>query len=94
MDEPTNGLDPKGIKDLRELIISLAKQGTAVFVSGHILSELEVICGRAAIIKKGEIVKTFSLSEMSEMQSMGGKTKTLEEIFMEYSGGDGEEDNV
>lgn len=92
LDEPTNGLDPKSIKDLRELLIRLAKeQGTAVFVSSHLLSELEHICDRAAIIKKGEIIKSFAVLEMHDTVTM---RKTLEEIFMETADNDGEEGNL
>lgn len=92
LDEPTNGLDPKGIKELRELLIRLAKEkGSAVFVSSHLLSELEHICDRAAIIKKGEIIKTFAVSEMHDTVTM---RKTLEEIFMETADNDGEEEKL
>ncbi len=69
LDEPTNGLDPKGIKDLRELLIKLAKEdGVTVFVSSHLLPELEHICDRVAIIKKGEVINTFTISEIHGMR--------------------------
>ncbi len=53
LDEPTNGLDPKGIKELREFIKQLASEGMAVFVSSHLLSEIQLLCNRVAIIKLG-----------------------------------------
>lgn len=74
LDEPTNGLDPKGIKDLRELLIRLAKEdGVTVFVSSHLLSELEHICDRVAIIKKGVVINTFTISEIHDMREKAGE---------------------
>lgn len=58
LDEPTNGLDPKGIKELRELLKKLAKEkNIAVFISSHILSEIELISDKIAIIDKGKIIE-------------------------------------
>jgi ABC-2 type transport system ATP-binding protein len=56
LDEPTNGLDPQGIKELRVFIRSLAAQGMSVFVSSHLLSEVQLMCDRVAIIAKGRIL--------------------------------------
>lgn len=57
LDEPTNGLDPAGIHEIRELIIKLAKeQGITVFISTHILSEVEHIADRVGIINHGQLV--------------------------------------
>jgi ABC-2 type transport system ATP-binding protein len=56
LDEPTNGLDPQGIKELRVFIRSLAAQGMSVFVSSHLLSEVQLMCDRVAIISKGRIL--------------------------------------
>lgn len=55
-DEPTSGLDPKGIKDIRGLMVRLAEQGLTVFLSSHILHEVEQICGKMAIINRGRLV--------------------------------------
>lgn len=55
LDEPTNGLDPMGIRDLQELIRHFAGQGMAVFLSSHILSDVEKICDRVAIIADGRL---------------------------------------
>jgi len=56
LDEPTNGLDPQGIKELRAFIRGLAAEGVAVFVSSHLLSEIELMCDRVAIISKGRLL--------------------------------------
>lgn len=70
LDEPTNGLDPAGIKELRDVLKFLAhEQGLGIFVSSHILSEMQMLCDRVCIINKGEIVQTSSISKITE--SMG-----------------------
>jgi len=69
LDEPTNGLDPIGIKELRDLLKYLAKEaGVGVFVSSHILSEMELMCDRIYIIDNGEIIgeKNINQTEDSE----------------------------
>lgn len=59
LDEPTNGLDPAGIREMREFIRFLAEeQGLSVFVSSHLLSEIQLMCDRVAIISKGQIIQT------------------------------------
>lgn len=65
LDEPTNGLDPSGVKDLRETLVRLASQAAAVLVSSHMLSELEQFCTKAAIIEHGRIVDIKTLSGTS-----------------------------
>ena len=56
LDEPTNGLDPEGIQEVRALLRELANDGTTVFVSSHLLSELEIISDYIVMLRKGEIV--------------------------------------
>ncbi len=56
LDEPTNGLDPNGVVDVRELIARLAKDGTTVFLSSHVLPKVEQLCDRVAILREGRIV--------------------------------------
>ena len=65
LDEPTNGLDPVGIKDLRNILKSLVKEhNIAVLVSSHILSEMEQMCDRVVVINNGKFVKTQSLNSV------------------------------
>src|SRR5207248_506755 len=66
LDEPANGLDPAGIKEVRELLRSLAKQGRTVFVSSHILSEVRQTCDRVAILARGRCVTTGSVTDVLE----------------------------
>ena len=64
LDEPTNGLDPQGTREVRSLIRSLADEGTTVFVSSHLLAEIEQICTHAAIMRTGRLVAQGSLDEL------------------------------
>jgi len=64
LDEPTNGLDPKGIKELREFIRKLADEGLAVFVSSHLLSEIQLLCDRVAIISQGRVLAVGGVDEL------------------------------
>ena len=64
LDEPANGLDPPGILEMRNLIRTLSNQGKTVFVSSHILSEIEHTCDRVAIIARGKLVRTGSVQEI------------------------------
>ena len=67
LDEPTNGLDPEGIKDLRVLLKRLAKTGVGILISSHNLSELESFCNRVCIISKGKILEEASIEELKKM---------------------------
>jgi ABC-2 type transport system ATP-binding protein len=64
LDEPTSGLDPQGMKDVRELIRDLGNQGTTVFLSSHLLHEVELVCNRAAIMSRGRVVVQGPVSEL------------------------------
>jgi len=67
LDEPTNGLDPAGIKDLRDILKFLShEEGIAVFVSSHILSEMELLCDRVCIINAGTVLRTESMGQITD----------------------------
>lgn len=74
LDEPANGLDPAGIREFRELIRSLGAEGRTVFVSSHLLGEVQQMCDRVAIIAKGKLVTQGSVSEVL---SLGHQAKLL-----------------
>jgi ABC-2 type transport system ATP-binding protein len=57
IDEPTNGLDPAGIRDVRGLLRNLAADGATVFMSSHLLAEVEQVCDRVAVVLRGRIVE-------------------------------------
>lgn len=72
LDEPTNGLDPEGIKDLRQLLVKLAKnEGMGILISSHNLAELESFCNKVSIIKNGVIVETSDLETVKKEASEG-----------------------
>jgi len=64
LDEPTNGLDPQGMADVRNLIIELGKGQRTVLISSHLLSEVELMCTRIGVIKKGKIVAEGTIDEL------------------------------
>ncbi|CAH1195931.1 Linearmycin resistance ATP-binding protein LnrL [Paenibacillus plantiphilus] len=64
LDEPTNGLDPKGIKELREFVRMLANQGMSLFISSHLLSEIQLMCDRVAIISHGKVLAVGTVEEL------------------------------
>lgn len=66
LDEPTNGLDPEGIKDLRILLKKLAEKGMAILISSHNLSELESFCNKVCIIKNGTIIETTDVDKIKK----------------------------
>ena len=64
LDEPANGLDPAGIVEMRDLMHNLAAAGKTVFISSHILSEVQQICSRVAIISQGKLVTETTIEEL------------------------------
>jgi ABC-2 type transport system ATP-binding protein len=64
LDEPTNGLDPRGIRDVRDLLLELAGDGMTLFVSSHLLSEVEQMCTRVGIMDAGRLVLQDDLAAM------------------------------
>jgi ABC-2 type transport system ATP-binding protein len=92
LDEPTSGLDPAGRKEVRDLISSLKAAGKTVFLSSHILSEVEQICDRAIIIDRGQMVRAGT---MDELLGSGDRVEILanqlpeqmEPVFLEWGAG-------
>lgn len=66
LDEPTNGLDPQGTREVRNLIRSLAEEGITVFVSSHLLTEIEMLCSHVAVMNAGRIVAQGSLEQLRD----------------------------
>jgi ABC-2 type transport system ATP-binding protein len=64
LDEPANGLDPAGIAEMRDLLRGLATQGKTVFISSHVLSEVQQICTRVAIINHGKLIRLAPVAEL------------------------------
>ncbi len=66
LDEPTDGLDPVGRREVRNLLLDLKRQGKTVFLNSHLLSELELVCDRVAILVEGLIARQGTLRELTE----------------------------
>ncbi|WP_074406428.1 MULTISPECIES: ABC transporter ATP-binding protein [Aquimarina] len=69
LDEPTNGLDPKGIIEMRELIKKLNKDGITIFISSHLLSEIEKTCTHVGIIREGKMLFQDTVKALTDSQS-------------------------
>ena len=83
LDEPTNGLDPAGIQEMRELIKSLPSQyGMTVIVSSHLLSEIDQMAEDIGIIANGRLMYQGELDQLHETDT----SKSLEEIFLDLTG--------
>ena len=77
LDEPTNGLDPEGIKELREFLVKLSKEeNMAIFISSHNLAELESFCNKICIIKSGKVIENTTMEEL--------KAETVDEKNIYY----------
>ncbi len=71
LDEPTNGLDPQGIREIRELLLGLHARGTTIFLSSHLLAEVEQLCTRVGILDRGRLVLQ---DELAGLQAPTGRT--------------------
>src|SRR5262245_32121332 len=71
LDEPMSGLDPLGRREVRELILKLRDEGRTVFFSSHVLSDAEALCSRVAILAKGRLVASGSVSELTPLDARG-----------------------
>jgi ABC-2 type transport system ATP-binding protein len=82
LDEPTNGLDPEGIQEIRQLLRKLADEGTTVFVSSHLLSELEIISEYLVMLRKGEVVFAGAIQDLFDAQQpfMLVKTENVNDL--------------
>jgi ABC-2 type transport system ATP-binding protein len=90
LDEPTNGLDPAGIREMREFIRFLAEQeGLSVFVSSHLLSEIQIMCDRVAIISKGTMQRVDTVANLlTERERLVWRVHPLEkarEVLREFT---------
>ena len=84
-DEPLTGLDPLGIRRMRETIVARGRSGGAVLVSSHMLHLVQEICTRVVIIDRGRKVADGSIVELAERAEMAGKGSTLEQIFLQVT---------
>ena len=64
LDEPTKGLDPAGTKEIRDLVVRLGREGKTIFISSHLLHEVEQVCDHVAIIKEGRLIAQGVMSDL------------------------------
>lgn len=90
LDEPTNGLDPAGITEVRELIRSLNKQGITIIIASHLLDEVEKVCTHVAILKKGELLLNGPVEKVLRSQDIievrAGDIAALQEALGSLTG--------
>jgi ABC-2 type transport system ATP-binding protein len=89
-DEPTNGLDPSGIAEIRQLIIDLSKEGKTIILASHLLAEVEKVCTHVAILQSGVLIKSGDVSSalsQEEWLELGSKDREkLKEVLYRLEG--------
>jgi ABC-2 type transport system ATP-binding protein len=70
LDEPTDGVDPIGRREIREIMQRLKDRGVTIFLNSHLLSEVEQICDRVAILQKGELIREGSIAELTRQRGL------------------------
>ncbi len=89
-DEPTNGLDPVGIAEIRELIRDLSKQGKTILMASHLLDEVEKVCTHVAIMKRGNLITAGPVDEVlsnEDIVELGASNQDqLREVITSYNG--------
>ncbi|HEY2043044.1 MAG TPA: ATP-binding cassette domain-containing protein [Jatrophihabitans sp.] len=78
LDEPTNGLDPQGTREVRHLVAELARDGITVFVSSHLLSEVEQVCSHVGVMRTGSLVWQGSMTELGAQQRVRATVQTAD----------------
>lgn len=90
LDEPTNGLDPEGIAEIRQLVVDLSKKGITIILASHLLDEVEKICTHVAILKKGKLISTGPIQQLMGNQEIfalkAADLHHLQEILKELPG--------
>ncbi len=70
LDEPTDGVDPVGRREIRDLMQRLQQRGKTIFVNSHLLSEVEMVCDRVAILRRGEVVREGRVDELTAQKGL------------------------
>ena len=82
LDEPTDGVDPIGRKEIREILLGLKEKGKTIFLNSHLLSEVEMICDRVAILNKGDLIKEGTVEELTKAENIIA-IETVEKISLD-----------
>lgn len=89
LDEPTNGLDPMGIAEIRDIIKKIAANGKTIILASHLLDEVQKVCTHFAILQRGNMIHTGPVDEVgrgTETVEVNAEVDNLNEILMEFSG--------
>ncbi|MFN0274387.1 MAG: ATP-binding cassette domain-containing protein [Chitinophagales bacterium] len=90
LDEPTNGLDPQGIAEVRGLITKVAQTGKTIILASHLLDEVEKVCNHVAVIKKGHLLAQGSVAEIIEgdkqIEVGGNDNETIQQLLKNFKG--------
>jgi ABC-type multidrug transport system ATPase subunit len=89
LDEPTNGLDPMGIAEIRELIRKIASNGKTIILASHLLDEVQKVCSHFAVLKRGNLVHVGPVAEVgtgAETVEVMAETANLNELLLSFSG--------
>jgi ABC-type multidrug transport system ATPase subunit len=89
LDEPTNGLDPMGIAEIRELIKKIAANGKTIILASHLLDEVQKVCSHFAILKKGNLVHIGAVDEVgkgTETVEVNADVANLNEVLLAFTG--------
>lgn len=89
LDEPTNGLDPMGIAEIREIIKKIAANGKTIILASHLLDEVQKVCTHFAILQRGNMIHTGPVDEVgkgTETVEVNAEVDNLNEILMDFSG--------
>ena len=90
LDEPANGLDPAGIRDVRTVLRGLADEGRSVFVSSHQLAEVQVLCDRVAVLARGRCIRSGTVDDVFGSPGASTLIEHLEDVYLRLIG---DEDN-
>ena len=85
LDEPTSALDPVGRQDVRRLIAALRDRGTTVFLNSHLLTEVERVCDRVAIVDRGRVVAELAMSEVQRERGVGIRVTGIDATAVELA---------
>lgn len=89
LDEPTNGLDPMGIAEIRELIKKIAQQGKTIILASHLLDEVQKVCTHFAILKRGNLVHTGPVDDVgkgTETVEVMAEASNLHDVLLQFAG--------
>jgi ABC-type multidrug transport system ATPase subunit len=89
LDEPTNGLDPMGIAEIRDLIRKIAQSGKTIILASHLLDEVQKVCTHFAVLKKGTLIHTGAVDDVgkgSDTVEVIADAPNLNEVLLAFSG--------